>query len=285
MVAYGGRGGFISGEGQGEEVDVEVVSQNYFAALGVKTALGRTFSPQPDQAAAEGHSVVVSYALWQRYFGGDPSLPGKTTLLDGKEFTVIGVTPQEFHGLSQGSFSDIWVTTEGWDTMVPGEEETYAARDDRWFELAGRLRPGAQLPEARAQLQTLAKRLALAFPATNQDVNFPVYPASKVRHEGIQLGYYLMAMVGLVLLISCANVANLLLAQTEAEAARNRHAPGVGRRPAPVGRPASHRRTSPCPGGWRPRGVVGGVAYEGRARIVSPPVKPEPYSRRPGASV
>jgi len=214
-VAYGGRGGFVSREGQGEFLGVEVVSQNYFAALGVKTALGRAFSPQPDQAAAEGHTVVVSHTLWQRYFGGDPSLPGKTTLLDGKEFTVIGVTPREFHGLTQGWSPDIWVTTEGWDTMVPGEKATYAERDDRWFDLAGRLRPGVQLPEARAQLQTLAKRLALAFPATNQDVNFPVYPPSMVRHEGIELGYYLMAMVGLVLLISCANVANLLLAQAE----------------------------------------------------------------------
>ncbi|MFZ0961246.1 MAG: ABC transporter permease [Terriglobia bacterium] len=215
VVAYGWRGGVISGEGRGEDVAVQVVSQNYFAALGVKTALGRTFSPQPDQAAAEGHSVVVSYALWQRYFGGDPSLPSKTTLLDGKEFSVIGVTPQEFHGLSYGSFSGIWVTTEGWDTMVPGEKASYAERDYRWFDLAGRLRPGVQLPEARAQLQTLAKRLALAFPATNKDVNFLAYPASKVRHEGISLGFYLMAMVGMVLLISCANVANLLLAQAE----------------------------------------------------------------------
>jgi predicted permease len=215
VVAYGGRGGFVSSGGRGEFVGVEVVSQNYFAALGVKTALGRAFSPQPDQAAAEGHCVVVSHGLWQRYFGGDPSLPGKTTELDGKEFTVIGVTPQDFHGLTQGWSPDIWVTTEGWDTMVPGEKRSYAERDDRWFDLAGRLRPGAQLPEARAQLQTLAKRLALALPATNQDVNFPVYPASKVRHEGIELGYYLMAMVGLVLLISCANVANLLLAQAE----------------------------------------------------------------------
>jgi len=215
VVAYGGRGAFVSGEGLGEEMDVEVVSQNYFAALGVKTALGRAFSPQPDQAAAEGRSVVLSYGFWQRYFGGNRALPGKTTLLDGKEFTVIGVAAQEFHGLSQGSFPDIWVTTEGWANMVSGEEETYALRNIRWFELVGRLRPGAQLPEARVQLQTLAKRLALASPATNQDANFRVYPPSQAPRDGIQLGYYAMAMVGLLLLISCANVANLLLAQAE----------------------------------------------------------------------
>ena len=215
IVAYGNRGGFISGRGQGEEVSVEVVSQNYFAALGVRTLLGRTFSPQPKQAAVEGHSVVVSYALWQRYFGGDPSLPGKTTLLDGKVFTVLGIVPQDFCGLRSGWAPDIWVTTDGWVTMVPVEERTYAERDNRWFDLAGHLRPGARLTEARAQLDGLAQRLALAFPATNQGVRFLAYPASKVAHEGMGFGVYLMAMVGLVLLISCANVAVLMLAQTE----------------------------------------------------------------------
>ena len=67
--------------------------------------------------------MVVSYGLWQRYFGGDPSLPGKTTLLDGKEFTVIGITPRNFCGLRSSWVPEIWVTTEGWATMVPGEEQ------------------------------------------------------------------------------------------------------------------------------------------------------------------
>jgi predicted permease len=216
VVAYGDRGGFVSGEGQGQEVIVEVASQNYFAALGVKVLLGRAFSPQASQGAAEGRSVVVSYSLWQKYFRGDSSLPGKTTLLDDKEFTVIGVTPQEFSGLRQPGWTpDIWVTKEGWETMVPGEQQSDAARDYRWFDVAGRLRPGTRISEARAQLQTLAKRLALASPSSNQGVNFLARPASEVAHEGMGGGIYLMAMVGLVLLISCANVANLLLAQTE----------------------------------------------------------------------
>ena len=234
VVAYGDRGCFVSREGpaQGLEVTVEVVSQNYFAALGVRALLGRTFSPQPDQAAAERRAVVVSYALWQKYFGGDPSLPGKTTLLDGREFTVTGIAPQDFRGLRQGGAPDIWVTTEGWETMLPGEGRADAGRDYRWFDLAGHLRPSAQLSEARAQLQTLAKRLTLASPATNQDVKFLAQPASEVAHEGMEVGIYLMAMVGPVLLISCANVANLLLAQTERRHREiaMRRALGAGRR-------------------------------------------------------
>jgi putative ABC transport system permease protein len=231
VVAYGDRGGFISGGGLGQEVSVEVVSQNYFAVLGVKALRGSTFSAKPEQAAAEGHSVVVSYALWEHYFGGNPSLPGKTTLLDGKEFTVIGITPQDFCGLRSGWAPDIWVTPEGWATMVPGEEQTYVGRDNRWFDLAGRLRPGAQLTEARAQLDGLAKRLALASPTTNQDVGFLAYLASQVAHEGIGSGIYLMAMVGLVLLVSCANVAVLMLAQAERRQREiaTRRALGAGR--------------------------------------------------------
>jgi len=216
VVAYGDRGCFLSveGRGQGLEAIVEVVSQNYFDALGVRAILGRAFSPQPNQAAAEGHSVVVSYNLWQKYFGGDPSLPGKTTLLDDKQFTVIGVAPREFSGLG-GAALDIWVTKEGWETMLPGEAQSDAARDYRWFDVAGHLRQGAKIGEARAQLRTLAKRLAAAYPSSNQGVNFIARPALELTPETAGAGLYFMLMVGLVLLISCANVANLLLAQTE----------------------------------------------------------------------
>jgi putative ABC transport system permease protein len=215
VVAYGNRGGFISREGQGKQVSVEVVSPNYFTVLGVSAQRGRIFSGRPEETAAEERSVVLSHRLWQEYFSGDPALPGKTTLLDGKQFTVIGVAPRDFGGLRRGWSPDVWVTTGGWATMVPGEEDGYTARDSRWFQVAGRLSPGASIADARAQLQLLAKRLALASSATNRGVDFASSPASAAGKNELRSGIYLMAMVGLVLLISCANVANLLLAQME----------------------------------------------------------------------
>ncbi len=99
--------------------------------------------------------------------------------------------------------------------MGPGEAQADAQRDNRWFDVVGSLRPGAGIDEARVQLRDLAKRAGLAYPATNRDAGFSARPASEVAHQGMGVGIYLMAMVGLVLLISCANVANLLLAQTE----------------------------------------------------------------------
>lgn len=215
VVAYGNRGGFISREGQGRELNVEVVAPNYFTMLGVSAQRGRMFSGRPEETAAEGSSVVLSHGLWQDFFGGDPALPGKTTLLDGKQFTVIGVAPPDFRGLRRSWSPDIWVTTGGWTTMVPGEDQTYIARDNRWFALVGRLSPGASIAQARAQLRTLARRLALASSVTNRDVEFAASPAAVAGKADLRFGMYLIAMVGLVLLISCANVANLLLAQME----------------------------------------------------------------------
>jgi predicted permease len=215
VLVYDQHGAFVSGKGQGEMVTVDVASENYFEVLGVKAGLGRTFSTQPDQAEAEGHATVISYGLWQRRFGADPELPGQVILLDGKDFTVLGVAPKEFHGLEKGSPTDIWVTTKGWIAMGGGEEVNLRNRGNRWFEVVARLQPKARLEQARTQLHTLANRLAQAYPASNKGNDFIVISAAEQARQGLKSGLFLMAMVSLVLLISCANVANLLLAQTE----------------------------------------------------------------------
>jgi putative ABC transport system permease protein len=215
VLAYDQRGAFVSGKGQGEMVAVDVTSENYFEVLGVKAALGRTFSTRPDQAEAEGHAVVISYGLWQRRFGADPALPGQVVLLDGKDFRVLGVSPQEFQGLEKGAPTDLWVTPKGWIAMGGGQEAELRYRENRRFEVVARLRPKARLEQARTQLQTLASRLAQAYPASNKENDFLVISAAEEARQGLKSGLFLMAMVSLVLLISCANVANLLLAQTE----------------------------------------------------------------------
>ena len=214
VLAHGERGGYISGSGQGEEITVSVVSENYFTLLGVQPAMGRTFSPDVSQSAAESRAVVISYGLWQRRYGGDLSLPGKPVLVDGKDFTVIGVAPREFQGLSKWEPIDIWVTPGGWVTMT-GAVDDFQSRKDRWFEVMGRLQADASLEQARTQLQVFADRLDLAFPDSNRGVSFHAVRAVERMRKGLGYGLLLMAMVGMVLLISCVNVANLLLAQTE----------------------------------------------------------------------
>jgi predicted permease len=215
VAAWGQRGCFLSGEGQGAELAVDVVSGNYFEVLGVRAAAGRLFSGNASEAAVQGHSAVLSYGLWQKRFGGDPGLPGKTILLDGRAFTVLGVAPREFRGLEKTSPTDLWVTPAGWATMVPGAEQEFQSRRGRRLSLVARLQTGVGVSQAQAQMNTLASRLASSYPADDKGIAFRLIPATEQARQGLGAGLFLMAMVGLVLLIACANVANLLLAQGE----------------------------------------------------------------------
>ena len=215
VAAYGGRGGFLSVGERGQGVNVDVVSENYFSVLGVRAALGRFFFVQPGDPAANRQAVVLSYALWQQRYGADPILPGKSIVVDGKDLTVLGVAPKEFLGLEKGSPTDLWVTPGGWVTMIPGAADEFTSRRDRWIELVARLKPNARVSQARVELETLAARLSSSYPAADKDIRLRVVPASEKERAGLASGLFLMAMVGLVLLIACANVANLLIARTE----------------------------------------------------------------------
>jgi putative ABC transport system permease protein len=182
------------------------VSSNYFDVLGVKPMLGRTFTPEEEHSGND-RVVILSYALWQRVFGGDDGVVGDTLILDDEPYPVVGVMPPDF--VSVHIFS---VQPDLWIPLALDRREN--DRRSRGLAVYGRLRPGVSLSEAEAAMDIVAERLAADFPETNTDWGVRVVP---VRDEAVgairPLLVVLLAAVGLVLLIACANVANLTLAK------------------------------------------------------------------------
>jgi predicted permease len=221
LAAYEGAVVSLTGNDEPQRLRGESVTANYFKVLGVRAALGRTLLPE-DEATASGNPVVViSHNLWQRRFNSDPSIVNSTINLDGRAHTVVGVAAESFRGLHLG------VPPEFWQPLIPPASKP-EARGSRGLQLVGRLKEGATPETANAQLTAISARLAEEFPETNRGTlerpNEPrpvsVAPEShfnpKQRKTVVGMTGMLMLMVGLVLLIACANVANLLLARASA---------------------------------------------------------------------
>jgi len=205
----------LTGSGQPERIQAAGVSANYFDLLGVEPLLGRDFT-KADDAGRIGYVALISWDLWQRRFGGDRGVVGKTIRLDDDPMTVIGVMPRDFrHAVESGaSPMELWapVALDSPDTNFVN------IRGARVFDLFGRMQPGATLEELRAQLATLASRLATQYPDAYpkavgwQPEAMPL--AQRVVGNVKPMLLVLLGAVGFVLLISCANVANLLLARS-----------------------------------------------------------------------
>jgi len=184
------------------------VSPNYFSVLGVGAQLGRTFSLEPNQS--DERVVVISDSLWHRVFAADPKLVGKTILLTDRSYTVIGIAPPGFRGLERGVPTDLWLPVA---SEYQSELQDRSYRD---FELLGRLQPGATAAQAKAELDTIGHRLAHAYPALDKARNITLISESDRLHGALFPTFLMLAGVGLVLLICCANVAGLVLARSEA---------------------------------------------------------------------
>jgi predicted permease len=211
------------GAGQPEQIAGEIVTGNYFSLLGVTPARGRAFLPEETKIPGAQTVVVLSHGLWARRFASDPEIVGKTMTLNGQPFTVIGVAPRGFQGINALGGPDLWVPTSLHRQVLSGFlAEGFPDRRALIFNIVGRLKPGVDLKQAEAELKTIAARLEKGYPEPNKGRSVVLFPASQAtinpnqRRAFVVAGSVMMTVVGLVLLIACANVANLLLARATA---------------------------------------------------------------------
>jgi putative ABC transport system permease protein len=204
-----------------EHLQGSVVSANYFSVLGVDITRGRGFEPEEDQPGAQ-RIVVVSDGLWKRRFGSDPNLAGQTIFLNGAGFTVVGIAPSDFQSPVPDENPQLWITLsfDGGDKLrIPSgaTPESLHNRRGRFLRSAARLKPGATVAQAQADLGIIAGRLQEQYKDTNAGVSVSVVPLRKQIVGDVESALViLLAAVGCVLLIACANVANLLLARASA---------------------------------------------------------------------
>jgi putative ABC transport system permease protein len=188
---------------------IEPVSGNYFDALGVKPILGRTFTREENGEGITAITAVISYRLWQTYFRGDRSILGRVVRINTYPVTIVGVAPAEFYGDFPGIALDAW---------VPAPLARERERGTRQFRAIVRLKPGVSVSQASAEAATVAARLARAFPKTNEGIGARIVPIWKAQEGASGILAAPLAILGsacgLVLLIACANVANLLLARS-----------------------------------------------------------------------
>ena len=198
------NGGTVSGSGDPEYVDLQEISSNLFSVLRVNLAQGRAFLPEEDRTGA-APVIILGYSFWQRHFAGRPDALGGSVTLDGKLYTIVGITPAGFR-----------VRDSEPDVMTPLGQDTakfLQSRGPHPIGAVGRLAPGATLAEAQAELDLLGRHLAEQYKGTNANRSFVVEQLRpNVGDVGSTL-WLLLGAVGLVLLIACTNVASLLLAR------------------------------------------------------------------------
>ncbi|HEY6401983.1 MAG TPA: ABC transporter permease [Blastocatellia bacterium] len=210
LAAIRWRQSNLAGDGQAERIETAITSANFFEVFGAQPQAGRLFLPSDEQA---GHApvVVLSQGLWQRRFGGAASAIGQQLILDGKSYTVIGVAPA---GFQYPDKTELWLPPL---RLAPEMSETADVTQNRgrgYLSAVARLKPGSSLEQAKAEMETITGRLRKQYPETNNNrFNRVVSLQTHLVGETSRTLWLLFGAVGCVLLIACANVANLLLAR------------------------------------------------------------------------
>jgi predicted permease len=201
----------LTGTGEPMQVTGQFVTSDYFKVLGVEPMLGRTFAPGEDEIGA-APIALISEGLWRRKFESAPDIVGKIMTLDGRGFTIIGVIPASFH-FALGNFGtqhDIYAPVGQWNNNLLNTRTAGLG-----FHGIGRLKPGVTIEQASADMASVTSNLAAAFPDTNKGIGAKLIPLKRWIAGGVRpFLLVLLAGVGFVLLIACANVANLLLAHS-----------------------------------------------------------------------
>jgi predicted permease len=220
VVAIGRRGSMmLNPDGTSTLLLTNVVSSNLFDVLGVRPLLGRTFTAQDAERLRTHPGVVLGFRFWQREYAGDPGIVGRQIPLrhgkgGGSQVDVWGVLPPEFREIENGLDRDIWMPIESWAAVVPGGDTELTSKNFRWFNLLGRLAPGATVTQANNQVAVVAGAIAAAYPANNRGRGARAVSDFRYRMDRAGTsGLVLIAIVGCVVLLAIVNVAHLLLAR------------------------------------------------------------------------
>src|SRR5215212_7786261 len=215
LAAYYNGNLTLTGQGDAARLRVTVVTADLFPLLGASPVLGRIFLPEEDNpgGGSAGRPAILSWDCWQRYFSGDPAVVGRAVTLSGNTYTIVGVMPANFSFPVQAQPTEVWVSTAR-DAERTGEGAIMVARGYRGWRAVGRLKDGATVEQAQAEADVIASNLAAQFPGPNKDLGVKVMPLLESMVGNLRLTLLLLfGTVGVVLLIACVNVANLLLAR------------------------------------------------------------------------
>jgi predicted permease len=229
LIGYSNFFAHLSIAGSSDIVVGELVSDNYFSSLGVHPELGRSFTRQETSAFDASAYAVLSDRFWKTKFAGAPDVVGKTFKMNGIVYTVVGVAPPDFIGMIPAVTTQMWIPLTMAEKVEPiGNQRVFGKstgntrferRGQHWMRLKGRMKPGVTDAQVRAEFEGLVRRLGEEFPETMQKERISVVPSRDVRinpdvdSKIAPAGMLMVAAVGLVLLVACANLANLMLAR------------------------------------------------------------------------